>query len=101
MKSNCTTPCNSLASPPKSSLGSPCAANAWDTRARASHRVSSIGAERISESLPTEGLPIATGIEQIPVHLMPGRAQLIHVAQSEKNAFVTLIAPPLAAFLCH
>jgi hypothetical protein len=44
--------------------------------------------------LPTEGLRIATGIEQIPVHLMPGGAQLIHVAESEKNAFVALWATP-------
>jgi hypothetical protein len=42
---------------------------------------------------------MATRIEQIPIHLMPGGAQLIHVAESETNACVVLIAQPLAAFV--
>src|ERR1700739_3943514 len=84
MKSNCTTWCNSLARTAKSSFGPPWAANALDTRTRVSHCVSSMGAERISESLPTERRRMATRIEQNPLHVMPGGAQLIHAAQYER-----------------
>jgi len=44
---------------------------------------------------------MATRIEQIPFHVMPGGAQLIHAAECEKNACVALIAQALAAFVWH
>jgi len=51
--------------------------------------MASAGAARISESLFTVG---HHRIDQIPVHLMPGGAQVIHVAESEKDVFVAVIA---------
>src|SRR5882724_54417 len=75
MKSNCTTRCSSFASTLKSSLGSPCAAIAWDTRTRASHRVSSAGAATISKSLST--VSHHRSRSQNLTHRMPDRGQTI------------------------
>jgi hypothetical protein len=51
--------------------------------------MASAGAARTSRSLFTVGLH---RIKQISVHLMPGGAQLIHVAASEQDVFVAMIA---------
>src|SRR5438445_183617 len=75
MKSNCTTRCSSFASTLKSSLASPCAAIAWDTRTRASHRVSSAGAATISKSLST--VSHHRSRSQNLTHRMPDRGQTI------------------------
>jgi len=48
-----------------------------------------VGAARTSKSLFTA---VHHRITRIPLHLMPGEAQLIHIAEREKDVFVAVLA---------
>src|SRR2546429_6626123 len=67
---------------PKSSLRLRCAPMARDTRTSVPYCMARAGVARTSKSLFTVG---HHRINQIPVHPMPGRAQVIHVPESEKD----------------
>jgi len=61
---------------------------ARDMRTSVSYRMASAGAARTSKSLFTVD---HHRITRIPVHLMLGGAQLIHIAESQKDIFVAVI----------
>src|SRR5580700_2516819 len=92
IQSNRTTRCNSLTSAPNSSLGARCAPIAFDTRMRASYRVSCNGAARTSEWLLMVCAPYEDFVDSVPCDASPGTIGATKRARYRKYGSATLAA---------